>query len=78
MRELRRKRFKIYPLRFRPEGALSRYTLVGNLEGNSEKRLRKLLNVPIKPVRFDFSRAPGHFHFLNQSLNCLFFDRRDP
>ena len=29
--ELRRKRLKLYPLRFRPEGVLSRYTLVGNL-----------------------------------------------
>jgi hypothetical protein len=56
--ELRRKLFKIYPLRFRPESALSRYSPVGNLGGNSEPRLRKSLSVHRKSSRLDSS--PGH------------------
>jgi hypothetical protein len=58
MGELRRKLLRIYPLRFRPEGVFSRYTLVGNLGGNSETRFRNLLNVRRNSIRLDSS--PGH------------------
>jgi hypothetical protein len=52
MGELRRKLLKIYPLRFRPGSVLSSCSPVGNLGGNFQAGLCKLLNLRRKWIRF--------------------------